>query len=104
MESDPSRDESMAEIDVKRSSVMVNRASVLTLWVAVVAEVFVGRGALSKSHILFSLFLFPVPAENAPKQTQNLVLKSLDPKFSLLYIQLTPKRALINFRIVSGSE
>jgi len=42
--------------------------------------------------------------ENVPKQTQDLVLKSLDPQFSLLYIQPTPKRVLINFRIVSGSE
>ncbi len=39
MPSDPSRDESMAEIDAKRSWMMVNRAPVLTLWAAVVAEV-----------------------------------------------------------------
>jgi hypothetical protein len=77
---------------------MVNRA-------AVVAEVFVGRGGRCPIHsFYFPLFSFLIPAENASKQTQDLVLKSLDPKFSLLYIQPTPKRVLINFRIVSGSE
>jgi len=39
MESDPSRDESMVEIDAKRSWAMVNGAPVFTLWAAVVAEV-----------------------------------------------------------------
>jgi len=120
----------------------VNRAPVLTLWAAVVAEVLgfehdealtLGRAvtgliAYSKGVSLglfqptptgrggrrgercpihsfyFPLFSFLIPAENAPKQTQDLVLKSLDPKFSLLYIEPTPKRVLINFRMVSGSE
>ena len=36
----PRGDASMAGKDVKKSWVMVNRASVLTLWAAVVAEVF----------------------------------------------------------------
>jgi hypothetical protein len=63
------------------------------------------RGERCPIHSFYFLFFsFLIPAENAPKQTQDLVLKSLDPKFSLLYIQLTPKRVLISFRIVSGSE
>ena len=33
------------------------------------------RGTLSNSRILFSPFSFLIPAENAPKQTQDLVLK-----------------------------
>ena len=132
----------MAEKDGKRGWVVVNRAPVLTLWAAVVAEVLgfehdealtLGRAvsgliAYSKGVSLglfqptptgrggrrgercpihsfyFPLFSFLIPAENAPKQTQDLMLKSLDPKFSLLYIEPTPKRVLINFRIVSGSE
>jgi len=44
-----------------------------------------------------------IPAENAPKQTQDLVLKSLDAQFPLLYIEPTPKRVLIDCRMVSGS-
>jgi hypothetical protein len=34
------------------------------------------------------------PAENAPKQTQDLVLKSLDAQYPLLYIEPTPKQVL----------
>jgi hypothetical protein len=45
----------------------------------------------------------PNPAEDDPKQTQDLVLKFLDAQFPLLYIEPTPKRVLINGRTVSGA-
>ena len=46
-----------------------------------------------------------IPAKNAPKQPQDLVLKFLkflDAQFPLLYIEPTQKRVLNNCRIVSG--
>jgi len=46
-----------------------------------------GRAGRCPIHsFYFPLFSFLIPAENTSKQTQALVLKSLDPKFSLLYI------------------
>ena len=89
----------MVEKGGRKNYVMVNHTPVLTLWAAVVTEVFVGRGGRCPIHsFYFPLFSFLIPAENAPKQTQDLVLKSLlkslDPKIYLLYIQPTPKRVL----------
>jgi hypothetical protein len=63
------------------------------MWWLAATITSVGRGGRCPIHsFYFPLFSFLIPAENAPKQTQDLVLKSLDPKFSLLYIQPTPER------------